>query len=138
MSKLRPAVADHPGVMRTTGWADYALLDSGDGRKLERYGRFTVVRPEPQALWTPRLPESAWTNADAVFDPTDEEDAGRWRFKGKPAETWPMAWGEVRYHGRFTAFRHLAFFPEQAANWTWLDHQVRGFKAGQPKVLNLF
>ena len=123
--------------MRTTGWADYALLDSGGGRKLERYGPYTVVRPEPQAMWTPRLPESAWEQADAVFNPSDDEDAGNWRFKGKPKESWPMAWGEAKFHARFTAFRHLAFFPEQAANWAWLDERLRA-TPGQPKVLNLF
>lgn len=137
MTKLHPAVADKPGVMRTTGWGDYALLDSGGGRKLERYGPYRVVRPEPQCLWAPKLAEKIWDEADAVFDPTDEEDAGRWRFKAQPKDTWPMAWGDVRYKGRFTAFRHLAFFPEQAANWAWLDHKVRAFE-GQPKVLNLF
>lgn len=137
MTKLHPAVADKPGVMRTTGWGDYALLDSGGGRKLERYGPYRVVRPEPQCLWAPKLAEKVWDDADAVFDPTDEEDAGRWRFKAQPKDTWPMAWGDVRYKGRFTAFRHLAFFPEQAANWAWLDHKVRAFD-GQPKVLNLF
>ena len=137
MSKPAPVVADLPGAMRTTGWADYALLDSGGGRKLERYGPYTVVRPEPQAMWTPRLPGSAWEKADAVFNPSDEEDAGNWRFKGKPQESWPMAWGDAKFHARFTAFRHLAFFPEQAANWAWLDERLRA-TPGQPKVLNLF
>lgn len=137
MSKPAPVVADLPGAMRTTGWADYALLDSGGGRKLERYGPYTVVRPEPQAMWGPRLPDSAWETADAVFNPSDEEDAGNWRFKGKPKESWPMAWGEAKFHARFTAFRHLAFFPEQAANWTWLDERLRA-TPGQPRVLNLF
>ena len=137
MSKPAPVVADLPGAMRTTGWADYALLDSGGGRKLERYGPYTVVRPEPQAMWTPRLPGSAWEKADAVFNPSDEEDAGNWRFKGKPQDSWPMAWGEAKFHARFTAFRHLAFFPEQAANWAWLDERLRA-TPGQPKVLNLF
>jgi 23S rRNA (cytosine1962-C5)-methyltransferase len=137
MTKLHPAVADKPGVMRTTGWGDYALMDSGNGRKLERYGPYSVVRPEPQCLWAPKLPAEIWEKADAVFDPTDEEDAGRWRFKSQPKDTWPMAWGDVRYKGRFTAFRHLAFFPEQAANWAWLDGKVRAFE-GQPRVLNLF
>jgi 23S rRNA (cytosine1962-C5)-methyltransferase len=137
MSAPRPEVADAPGVMRTLGWSDYALLDSGNGRKLERYGPYSVVRPEPQCLWTPRLSADVWDNADAVFDPTDEEDAGRWRFRGKAAETWPLAWKDVRFKGRFTAFRHLAFFPEQAANWAWLDERVRA-TAGVPKVLNLF
>jgi 23S rRNA (cytosine1962-C5)-methyltransferase len=137
MTKLVPEVAELPGVMRTTGWADYALIDSGNGRKLERYGPYTVVRPEPQCLWPPTLGEDVWTEADAVFDPSDEEDAGRWRFKGRPKENWPLAWGEARFHARFTAFRHLAFFPEQAANWAWLDQRVRA-APGQPKVLNLF
>ena len=137
MTAKPPAVADTPGVMRTTGWKDYALIDSGGGRKLERYGPYSVVRPEPQCLWSPRLDAGRWDKADAVFDPTDEEDAGRWRFKGKPGETWPMAWGQVKFNARFTAFRHLAFFPEQAANWAWLDERVRGI-GGQPKVLNLF
>src|SRR5450432_3803972 len=137
-----PAVAELPSVMRTLGWADYGLIDSGHGRKLERYGRFTVVRPEPQCLWAPALPPEVWEAADAVFDPTDEEDAGRWKLKGKSPETWPLAWRDVRFNGRFTSFRHLAFFPEQAANWDWLDAAVRGAAqsadGGRPRVLNLF
>jgi len=137
MSLRDPKVSDTPGVMHTQGWADYALLDSGAGRKLERYGPYTVVRPEPQCFWTPRLAPEAWAAADAVFDPADEEDAGRWRFQDRPKESWPLAWRDVRFLGRFTAFRHLAFFPEQAANWAWLDEQVRA-AGGQPKVLNLF
>ncbi|HEX4712256.1 class I SAM-dependent methyltransferase [Phenylobacterium sp.] len=132
-----PKVAETPGVMRTRGWADYALLDSGHGRKLERYGRFSVVRPEPQCLWSPALPAEVWDAADAVFDPTDEEDAGRWKLKGQPPEAWPLTWGEAKFNGRFTSFRHLAFFPEQAANWQWLDATVRGAGA-EPRVLNLF
>jgi 23S rRNA (cytosine1962-C5)-methyltransferase len=83
------------------------------------------------------LPAQAWELADAVFDPTDEEDAGRWRFRGKPVESWPLGWGQAKFQGRFTAFRHLAFFPEQAANWAWLDDRIRK-RGGQPKVLNLF
>ncbi|MBC7168446.1 class I SAM-dependent methyltransferase [Phenylobacterium sp.] len=137
MSAARPKIAPAPGVMRTTAWDDYALLDSGDGRKLERYGPYKVVRPEPQCLWSPRLPAQVWDAADAVFDPTDEEDAGRWRFQGKPKETWPMAWRQARFNARFTAFRHLAFFPEQAANWDWLETRIRSLSE-QPRVLNLF
>ena len=132
-----PALDPIPQVMRTTGWADYALLDSGGGRKLERYGPYRVVRPEPQCLWSPRLPASEWERADAVFDPTDEEDAGRWRFNGTPDQVWPLAWGEAKFQGRFTAFRHLAFFPEQAANWRWLEAQVQATSEA-PRVLNLF
>jgi 23S rRNA (cytosine1962-C5)-methyltransferase len=133
---MAPTVAEAPLVMRTTGWADYALLDSGHGKKLERYGPYRVMRPEPQCLWAPRLPQAEWDRADAVFDPTDEDEAGRWRFSRQPAESWPLSWGAAKFKGRFTAFRHLAFFPEQAANWAWLDEHIRTLK--QPRVLNLF
>ena len=119
-------------------WSDYGLVDSGQGRKLERYGRFTVVRPEPQCFWSPRHPD-LWDKADAVFDPSqaeEDEDAGRWRIDGRVPESWTLGWEQVRFQGRLTAFRHLAFFPEQAANWAWLKSRVEGLE--QPRVLNLF
>ncbi len=133
----RPALAAEPLTLRTHGWRDYALLDSGDGRKLERYGGVRVVRPEPQCFWRPNLPQQVWDSADAVFDPAEEEDAGRWRLTGTPAQTWPLVWGETRFHARLTPFRHLAFFPEQAANWAWLDGRVRA-RPAPPRILNLF
>ncbi|CAN5302043.1 class I SAM-dependent methyltransferase [soil metagenome] len=137
MNSTAPKAAEIATVLRTTSWQDYALVDSGGGRKLERYGPYRVIRPEPQCLWAPKLDQKDWNRADAVFDPTDEDEAGRWRFSGKVEETWPLSWGKVRFHGRLTAFRHLAFFPEQAANWTWLDERVRA--AGRPlRILNLF
>ena len=137
MNDLFPATAVTPTILRTTAWSDYALLDSGEGRKLERYGPYRVVRPEPQCLWSPSRPKNEWESADAVFDPTDEDEAGRWRFSRKVDEAWPLAWRDVRFHGRFTAFRHLAFFPEQAANWEWLDGRIRA-SGRQLKILNLF
>lgn len=136
MGRPSPTLAESPGVMRTTGWADYELLDSGAGRKLERYGPYRVARPEPQCLWLPRLTE-ADCPADAVFDPADEEDAGRWRFSGQVEQSWPLTWGSVRFLGRFTSFRHLGFFPEQAANWAWIEQQAKA-APGPPRVLNLF
>jgi 23S rRNA (cytosine1962-C5)-methyltransferase len=132
---MSPRLNPSPETLVTRGWADYALLDSGHGRKLERYGRFTVVRPEPQCFWSPR-DIGAFDRADAVFDPTDEDEAGRWRFAGQPIDTFPLAWRDVRFTGRFTPFRHLAFFPEQAANWEWLDARIRDLS--RPRVLNLF
>lgn len=135
-----PAIATDPVVLRTRAWANYALLDSGGGRKLERFGPYTVVRPEPQCVWAP-ADEAAWARADATFDPSggaEDEEGGRWRFRreGEPGP-FPLVWGGVRFKGRFTAFRHLGFFPEQAANWGWLDGAVRGMPRGA-KVLNLF
>ena len=130
-----------PETLVTRAWADYALLDSGGGRKLERYGRYTVVRPEPQCFWSPR-DSVAFDQADAVFDPTDEDESGRWRFAGKLIDTFPLAWRDVRFTSRFTPFRHLAFFPEQAANWEWLDGRIKTLasESGRPapRILNLF
>lgn len=124
-------------MLRTLPWADHAVLDSGGGKKLERYGPYRVVRPEPQCLWAPRLTTSAWEGADATFDPAGDEDEGRWRLSAPVKEAWPLAWRAVRFKGRLTAFRHLGFFPEQAANWAWLDEAVRA--APQPvRILNLF
>jgi 23S rRNA (cytosine1962-C5)-methyltransferase len=132
---MPPVVCDTPEIMRTRAWNDYALLDSGDGRKLERYGRFRVVRPEPQCLWSPRRPD-LWNDPDAAFDPDGDEDEGRWRFARPAPESFPLSWGPARFLGRFTAFRHLACFPEQAANWAWLGERVAGLD--KPRVLNLF
>jgi 23S rRNA (cytosine1962-C5)-methyltransferase len=136
-TRTGPAIAETPVALRTTGWTDYGLIDSGGGRKLERYGRYRIVRPEPQCLWRPALPAEAWAGADAVFDPDGEDDDGRWRFSGAPAPPFELGWQGVRFWGRFTPFRHLAFFPEQAVNWAWLDERLR--TSGKPlKVLNLF
>jgi 23S rRNA (cytosine1962-C5)-methyltransferase len=134
---LLPHVAAEPQVLRTQAWEAHAVLDSGAGRKLERYGPYRVVRPEPQCLWSPRLGQDVWNAAHAVFDPAGDEDEGRWRISQPVKETWPLAWRDVRFNGRLTAFRHLGFFPEQAANWAWLDDAVRA--SDEPtRVLNLF
>jgi 23S rRNA (cytosine1962-C5)-methyltransferase len=126
-----------PHVLRTRGWTDYGLLDSGGGRKLERYGPVTVIRPEPQCLWSPRLGSEAWAAADAVFEPSDDEEAGRWKPRSSVPPAWSMSWNGVSFNARLTAFRHLAVFPEQAANWAWLAQRLG--REGKPRrVLNLF
>ena len=117
---------------------DFELLDTGDGRKLERYGPLVLDRPEAQALWQ-RGDPALWDRADAVFTgDTDEEGAGRWQFADAGRdETWPLAHEGVAYHGRFTAFRHVGVFPEQAPHWSAMRDAIRG--AGRPvSVLNLF
>ncbi|NRG16182.1 class I SAM-dependent rRNA methyltransferase [Rhizobiales bacterium] len=127
-----------PVVLETRGWEDYSLIDMGHGRKMERYGRVTVVRPEPQAMGTPRLKEAAWEGVDAVFTgDVEEEGPGRWRFNRDLPETWEMAFGPARFHGRFMSFRHVGVFPEQAAHWEWIVDQVKAAKRPL-KVLNLF
>ncbi|MCP4386222.1 MAG: class I SAM-dependent rRNA methyltransferase [Hyphomicrobiales bacterium] len=127
-----------PVMLETAGWKDYALLDSGDGRKLERFGAVTTIRPEEQALWTPRLNSDAWAAADATFvGIAEDETAGRWRFHSPLGETWPMRYEGIGFLGRFTSFRHVGLFPEQATHWQWLAERI-GQARRPARVLNLF
>ena len=128
-----------PLILEVAPNADYALLDSGDGRKLEQYGPYRIVRPEGQAIWRPALPEKEWNRADAIFTGnTDEEGIGRWHFPRNPlGETWPMKHDGIDYLGRFTSFRHVGVFPEQASHWDHMAGLIEN--ARRPvKVLNLF
>jgi 23S rRNA (cytosine1962-C5)-methyltransferase len=112
-------LAESPLILAGEGWADYGLIDSGNGRKFERYGQHRFIRPEPQALWSPRLAE--W-EADGEFVPgSDEDGGGRWQF-ARPVqqEGWPLAWNEVRFIAQCTPFRHLGFFPDMAPVWEWM------------------
>ena len=112
-------------------WADWGLMDSGNGRKLERYGPVTVIRPEPQAMWAPALPD--W-DADATFVPgSDEDGGGRWVHHRPVPSSWPLRRGDVRFHASLTPFRHLGFFPDMAPQWDWM--RVR---AADAEVMNLF
>jgi 23S rRNA (cytosine1962-C5)-methyltransferase len=131
-----PSIASAPLALRPQPWADYALVDSGGGRKLERFGARLVVRPEGQCLWSPASPK-AWEGADAVFEGAEEEEGGRWRTMRPLPPTWPMDWNGVRFEARLTAFRHLGLFPEQAANWEWLRQRLSA-RPGERRVLNLF
>lgn len=128
-----------PLILEVAPGADYALIDSGDGAKLEQYGPYRIVRPEGQAVWARALGAAQWADVDAVFTgDTDEEGIGRWRFpKSVLGETWPMKHAGIDYLGRFTSFRHVGVFPEQAPHWSHMETLIRDAKR-PVKVLNLF
>src|SRR5262245_4204767 len=128
-------------VLATPGFADYALVDSGNGRKLERFGRFTVDRPEPQAMWQPALEPGIWLRADAIFKgggDDEENESGRWRKVSPMPETWPLRVLEATVLCRLTSFRHLGVFPEQVPHWQWMRDWLGAMRGGSPRVLNLF
>ena len=151
--RQEPAKALRPSARRTGSLPDerlpvirevlpnenYALLDSGNGRKLEQYGPYRIIRPEGQAIWQPAWEEAEWEKADAIFTgDTDEEGLGRWRFPRIPlGETWPMRHDGIAYLGRFTSFRHVGVFPEQATHWEHMRGLIEGARRSI-KVLNLF
>src|ERR1700691_2223619 len=114
-------------------WHDYELLDSGDNRKLERYGTTLLIRPETQAIWKPAQPE-LWQKAVAEFIWADGK--GAWKKKKDIKEAWDLSWENVNFSIRLTSFKHTGIFPEQAANWEWIARKVGELK--KPEVLNLF
>ncbi len=130
-----PAPVSEPKILVADGWTDYALLDSGDGWKLERVGPYRFARPEPQALWRAQAPPDQW-KVDARFSPASDEaeEMGRWRMERPIPENWPVAYGALRFHARCTPFRHLGFFPEQSVHWTWAADRL----SPGAQVLNLF
>jgi 23S rRNA (cytosine1962-C5)-methyltransferase len=149
-SPLQPKI----DLLSSPKWTDYELLDSGDGQKLERFGSYTFVRPEVQALWMKSLPAEKWQAAHAFFQPTGEESGGHWQLQKKIPGKWEMGYPlggengvegeELRFFAMTTPGRHLGVFPECAAHWDWMMGLIR--KNGQAStaagrsvnVLNLF
>ena len=154
-------------LITSTGFPDYVLLDSGGGRKLERFGRIVVDRPEPQALWQPRLAKAEWRKANCVFSASGEDDEkGKWRIDKPVPESWPVRipmdvahvaaplaqsapspqpspQGERGQVGitmlcKLAGLWHLGLFPEQAPHWAWMLAELAKIKGESPRVLNLF
>ena len=147
-------------LLEATNWQDYELLDSGDGLKLERFGKYIFARPESQAMWSRALPLSEWNNAHAVFQPTAEESGGHWMEKKKLPAKWEMKYPltlalsqrerglpspsgeglgmrELKFSVMTTPGRHLGVFPEVASHWDFMADLVQ--KENRPvRVLNLF
>lgn len=124
-----------PLILAGEGWADYGLVDSGHGRKLERYGPYRFIRPEPQAMWTPRF--SNWEAHGEFVPGSDEDGGGKWRFDQQvPREGWELGWGGVRFNAQCTPFRHLGFFPDMAPVWDWMGERLAG--CSDASTLNLF
>ncbi len=135
-------------LLFSPNWNDYELLDSGGGQKLERFGPYTFVRPEVQAIWRPALHAEKWQAAQAVFNPSGEEGGGHWSFRKPVDKKWQMSYRlggkngqasekRLKFFVMTTHGRHLGVFPECAANWDWMTEKI-GKQNGQVHVLNLF
>ena len=117
-------------------WQEYELLDSGYCKKLERFGSFRITRPDPRALWQPRLPQAEWRKALASFQGKSKE-TGKWSKSGQIPEKWLIHYKNLVFQLRFSDFKNIGIFPEQAVNWEWLQSQIANRKS-RIKVLNLF
>ena len=137
MPTLRPEIQ----FVTSSSWVDYELLDSGRGQKLERFGPYTFIRPEVQALWRPAATPDRWEAADAVFQPTGEESGGHWMQRKKIPEDWEMQYNNLRFSVMTTHGRHMGVFPECGAQWDWMGKLIKNRKiktAEEPQILNLF
>ena len=116
-------------------WKDYTVLDTSSGEKLERWGKYTLVRPDPQVIWFTDKKNPLWKNADASYK-RSRSGGGAWSENRLP-ESWTISYGDLRFRIKPMGFKHTGLFPEQAANWDWFSELIRN--AGRPiKVLNLF
>ena len=126
-------------LISSDGFRDYALLDCGAGRKLERFGSIIVDRPEPQALWRAKLPKSEWSKAHAVFSASGEDDEkGKWRVDKPVPDAWPVKIDGVTMLCKLAGLWHLGLFPEQYPHWQWMLERIAAVKGETPRVLNLF
>ncbi len=122
-------------ILITQSEAGYELLDSGDGKKLERYGEFVLSRPDPQALWKPSQSGIEWNKADAIFLRRGKEV--EWKKKKTLPKEWTMSLGGLTFEIRPTSFKHTGLFPEHRPSWQWMAEKIATAK--RPiKVLNLF
>ena len=116
-------------------WKDYEVLDTSNGEKLERWGDYFLVRPDPQVLWDTPKKLRQWKKPNGHYH-RSHKGGGQWEFFDLP-KTWDIQYKELKFHLQPFSFKHTGLFPEQAVNWDWFSDKIR--KANRPvKVLNLF
>jgi 23S rRNA (cytosine1962-C5)-methyltransferase len=126
-------------ILETKKQKDYELLDSGGGQKLERYGSYVLLRPDPEALWKKTLPATDWKNADLEFVRTGNRT--KWITKKDTLRDWNISFGDLTFSIRPTSFKHTGLFPEQLPNWQWMESVIKknAKSYNSPmSVLNLF
>ena len=117
------------------GWKDYEVLDTSGGEKLERWGDYLLVRPDPQVIWNTKKENPGWKKKNGHYH-RSSKGGGEWEFFDLP-EQWQIHYGSLTFNLKPFSFKHTGLFPEQAANWDWFSELIK--KAGRPvKVLNLF
>src|SRR3989344_3847664 len=123
-------------IVTLSPWNDYELIDSGNREKFERFGKYTLVRPEPKALWKKSLPQSEWNTADAIYHRVSEKD-GKWKFNKPLPSEWNISWKNLKFKLKPTGFKHLGIFPENAVHWEWISKVITNTNR-QTNILNLF
>jgi len=124
-------------ILKTTKQKDYELIDSGLGKKLERYGSYLLVRPDPEALWDKKLNDDIWEKAELKF--IRNEVKTKWITKDGTPKSWNISFGDLNFSIKPTSFKHTGLFPEQLPNWKWMEDLItKNKKNREISVLNLF
>ncbi|HAA42633.1 MAG TPA: SAM-dependent methyltransferase [Ruminiclostridium sp.] len=123
-------------MLITKDWKDYELIDTGDGEKLERWGKYILRRPDPQIIWPIREESGLWKKADAVYH-RSSKGGGQWSFKKKLPQRWEISYKGLFFFVEPTGFKHTGIFPEQAVNWDWIIEKISS-SPRKINVLNLF
>ncbi|MFN5705634.1 MAG: class I SAM-dependent methyltransferase [bacterium] len=124
-------------------WEDYELIDCGNFEKLERFGKYITIRPEPQAIWDPAMTRKEWENMAHVYFKPKSSSSGEWvDLKPGMPDRWHIQYKtkliDIKFRLALTSFKHVGIFPEQAVNWDFMAEAIKSMKIEQPKVLNLF
>lgn len=117
-------------------WKDYEVIDTSEGEKLERWGEYILVRPDPQVIWNTSKKLQGWKKMNGHYHRSDK-GGGEWEFFNLPKQ-WEITYKELRFNLQPFSFKHTGLFPEQAVNWDWFSEKIRNAKGEQIKVLNLF
>ena len=119
-------------------WKDYELLDTSDGERLERWGKYILIRPDPQVIWKGKREHKLWSKADAIYRRSNS-GGGAW-VKNNVPEKWTIGYDGMTFNLKPMGFKHTGLFPEQAANWDWFSKLIeeRRKQGKKVKVLNLF
>jgi 23S rRNA (cytosine1962-C5)-methyltransferase len=116
-------------------WKEYKLIDSGNGKRLEQFGKYTLIRPDPQAIWKSKIENEVWNKADAVFENSGSKEG--WTRNVDIPERWEVAYEGLTFWAKLTPFKHTGIFPEQAVQWNWIKDKIEK-SGGDINVLNLF
>lgn len=124
-------------------WEDYELIDCGNFEKLERFGKYITIRPEPQAIWDPAMTRKEWEKLAHVYFKPKSSSSGEWiDLKPNMPDRWHIQYKtkniDIKFRLALTSFKHVGIFPEQAVNWDFMAEAIKSMKTEHPKVLNLF
>ena len=117
-------------------WIDYKIIDMANGQKLEKWGNFTLSRPDPQIVWKEKTYPNEWKKADAVYSRSNT-GGGSWEYKRKLPDNWQIKYKDLTFNIKPMGFKHTGLFPEQAVNWDWMREKIKN-ENREINVLNLF